>query len=210
MLVVTSEWQRPDGRTLILETTKFVFSGTDSTRVIDRIATLESQGLGVRFQDTKEGMLGLRYARELEHPEDQTLELLDENLRPVQIPADQDTLPNGMYTSSEGIQGLDVWGTRARWMKLTGEMNEETVSIIIMDHPGNPNYPTHWHARGYGLFSANAFGSKTFTNNREEFNFFLSSDERVTFRYRIIIHNGSDLSIEEINRLHDEFIAENN
>ena len=32
------------------------------------------------------------------------------------------------------------------------------MTIAIFDHPGNVNYPTYWHARGYGLFAANPLG----------------------------------------------------
>ena len=81
-------------------------------------------------------------------------------------------------------------------------MNGEPVAIIVMDHPENPNHPTHWHAGGYGLFSANAFGSKTFTNNREELNFFLPAGESVTFRHRIIIQNGFELSDALLKKAH--------
>ena len=37
-----------------------------------------------------------------------------------------------------------------------------TVTIAIFDHPGNPGYPTYWHARGYGLFAANPLGRHIF------------------------------------------------
>ena len=37
-------------------------------------------------------------------------------------------------------------------------MGGEPVSIAIFDAPGNPGYPTYWHARGYGLFAGCAAG----------------------------------------------------
>jgi hypothetical protein len=48
-------------------------------------------------------------------------------------------------------------------MKLNGSVGDEKISVVICDHPENPNYPTYWHARGYGLFSANPLGVKDFT-----------------------------------------------
>jgi len=204
-LITTSEWKRQDGRILLLEKTEFTFTGTDSTRVVDRHTILEAQRSSVRFQDTKEGMMGIRVARELEQPPTNDIKVFDSDLKPTVIPAGNDTISVARYRSSEGLEGDAVWGTRAKWVKLSSIMNDEPVAIIVMDHPENPNYPTHWHARGYGLFSANAFGSRMFTNNREELNFFLAAGESVTFNYRIIIHNGSELPDETINTMYFNF-----
>ena len=41
-------------------------------------------------------------------------------------------------------------------------INGEPVTVAILDHPSNAGYPTHWHARGYGLFAANPLGDKQF------------------------------------------------
>lgn len=56
----------------------------------------------------------------------------------------------GRYRSSEGLEGDSVWGTRARWVALDGIVEEEPVTIAILNHPENPGFPTYWHARGYG------------------------------------------------------------
>ena len=66
------------------------------------------------------------------------------------------------------------------------------MSVAIFDHPRNPHYPTHWHVRGYGLFSANPFGladyrqrlrARTATGP-------CAAGERATFRYRVLWHAG--------------------
>ena len=54
----------------------------------------------------------------------------------------------------------------AGWCKVYGKMGNDSISIAIIDHPENPNYPTFWHARGYGLFAANPLGEKIFTNGK--------------------------------------------
>jgi hypothetical protein len=54
-----------------------------------------------------------------------------------------------------------------------GKMGADSVSIAIIDHPQNPNYPTFWHARGYGLFAANPLGEKIFTNGKSAKNLHL-------------------------------------
>ena len=34
--------------------------------------------------------------------------------------------------------------------------------------PEEPGHPTHWHARGYGLFAANPLGAKVFSEGKEQ------------------------------------------
>jgi hypothetical protein len=61
------------------------------------------------------------------------------------------------------------------------------VTIAILDHPSNPNSPTYWHARGYGLFSANVFGRKVFDPKQEELTLTLEPGKSVTYRHRVLI-----------------------
>ena len=93
--------------------------------------------------------------------------------------------------SSEGITGDAVWGTRAKWMNLSGIIGNEKISVVICDHPKNPGYPTYWHARGYGLFAANPLGWNDFTKGKEQFNFSIPAKKSAKFRYRVIISSGS-------------------
>ena len=39
-LVVTADWQKPDGTNLLLEETRFIFSGQGNDRTIERITKL--------------------------------------------------------------------------------------------------------------------------------------------------------------------------
>lgn len=206
-LETSAEWKRPDGRTLIHENSKFYFSGQDHVRIIDRVTTLTATDLDVLFKDSKEGVMAIRVIRELEQPASETLELLNENLMPVKVKPEDDQRSAGHYVSSEGLEGDDVWGSRARWVKLGSEYQGKPIGIIIMDHPENPNHPTHWHARGYGLFAANPFGSKMFTDGHETFNFFLSKGLSVTLKYRIYIYDGIVPGDAEINKIYDAFVS---
>jgi hypothetical protein len=87
-----------------------------------------------------------------------------------------------------------------------GKMGADSISIAIIDNPKNPNYPTFWHARGYGLFAANPLGEKIFTNGKSEKNLKLKKGESVTFRYRIVINEGkSKLTVKELNALTEQF-----
>jgi hypothetical protein len=85
-------------------------------------------------------------------------------------------------------------------------MGADSVSIAIIDHPKNPNYPTFWHARGYGLFAANPLGEKIFTNGKSEKNLTLKKGESVTFKYRIVIENDKKtMSAVALNRMANAF-----
>jgi len=90
-------------------------------------------------------------------------------------------------------------------MDLYGTINGEKVSLVICDHPKNFDYPTYWHARGYGLFAANPFGAHDFTDGKLSIKFTLYKGQSVTFRYRVIISSGEHLSEAEISRLVKDF-----
>lgn len=198
-------WTDSTGTELLKEQTEYKFTSRGNIRIIDRITTLTAGDKEVTMPDTKEGMFGIRVARQLELPSDGMVELVNTDGTISRV---RDTLNIGItgnYISSEGISGEDVWGTRAKWMELEGIIGKEHLSVIICDHPENPNYPTYWHARGYGLFSANPLGVKDFTKGAENLNFVIPAGESVTFRYRVIICSESRLEIPEIDSLADEF-----
>jgi hypothetical protein len=90
-------------------------------------------------------------------------------------------------------------------MHLYGNIGDEKISLVICDHPENPNYPTYWHARGYGLFSANPLGSNDFTNGAERLDFRIPTGQSVTFRYRVILSSGIHLDDTDINAYADDF-----
>jgi hypothetical protein len=86
----------------------------------------------------------------------------------------------------------NIWGKRAEWVDYSGVIDGATYGITVMDHPGNPRYPTYWHARGYGLFAANPLGEKIFTQGKSVLNLKLKKGESIVFRYRILIQNGNN------------------
>jgi len=96
----------------------------------------------------------------------------------------------GLYHSSEGKEGDAVWGTRGRWVALSGRLGGEDVTLTILDDPKNPGAPTYWHARGYGLFAANPLGQKVFSNGKEELNLKLAAGASATFHYLVVVSSG--------------------
>jgi len=190
-LEVESEWLMPDGSASLRENTRFIFRAGPGMRAIDRITTLTALNQKVVFKDSKEGVLGIRVRRELEQPSTESLVFTDDQGRPTSVPKMDNTGVTGLYRSSEGKTGDDVWGTRGRWTTLSGKVGSEAITLAIIDHPGNVGFPTFWMARGYGLFAANPLGQKAYTAEKKEaikeLNFTLEPKQAVTFRFRVLI-----------------------
>jgi hypothetical protein len=179
-LTVASEWVRPGGGTVLRERTAYAFAGAAGRRVVDRVATLEAAGEAVALQDNKEGTLGLRLTPALEHP------------------SAQNPQGTGLYHSSEGREGGAVWGTRGRWLMLTGMVAGGPVTIALLDHPTNPGHPTYWHARTWGLFAANPLGQKALSGGKETLGFSIPAGKSARFAYRLLIlsHRATPAEIE--------------
>ncbi|MDO8952711.1 MAG: PmoA family protein, partial [Draconibacterium sp.] len=193
-------WIDTTGTEILQEKTDYLFAAAKNIRIIDRLTTLTAGKQNVEMPDTKEGMFGIRVARQLELSSNGTVELYNADATITKV---KDTLNIGItgnYISSEGVEGEAVWGTRARWMKLDGKIGDEQISVVICDHSENPNYPTYWHARGYGLFAANPLGVKDFTKEKENLNFSIPAGKSATFRYRVIICSGEHITKIDIEK----------
>jgi hypothetical protein len=113
---------------------------------------------------------------------------------------------SGKYHSSEGKEGDAAWGTRGRWMMLSGKVGDEPITLAMLDHPKNVGFPTYWHARGYGLFAANPLGQAEF-NRADRLNYSLEAKQSVTFRHRLIIFN-QPTTAEQVEQQYKAFVDE--
>lgn len=190
VLDVTADWVDSRGRALLREDTRFIFRAATGLRSVDRITTLTALDDTVRFNDQKDGLLGMRVARGLEQPSTKAEVFTDAAGKATSVPVLDNTGVTGRYRSSEGFEGDSVWATRGRWAMLRGELQHQPITIAILDHPSNVGFPTYWHARGYGLFAANPLGQKIFSNGKETLGFRLAPGESTTFRYRVLILDG--------------------
>ena len=205
-LVVESVWTTGSGQDILEQKTRYVFSRQNDERIVDEITTLHALDRVV-FNDDKEGLLGIRVARWLESADEKGGTFTDANGRPTEVQASNLPGATGVYLTSEGKQGEQAWGTRGRWCALTGKTAGRDVTIAIFDHPGNPNYPTYWHARGYGLFAANPLGQHIFDPKAPELNFTIDKNQNVTFTYRILLLSRAPLP-GEMNNDADTFAAD--
>lgn len=200
-LVVTANWLDKDGKVMLQETTTYQFGAGADKRIIDRITTLKAVDKEVIFKDNKEGLIALRLARQLEQPSTKPEVFTDAQGVATKVPVLDNAGVTGLYRTSEGVEGDAVWGTRAPWTKLTGTVDNEAVTVVLMDNPKNIGYPTYWHARGYGLFAANPLGPSVFSNGKAPaMNYTLPAGQSVTFRYRLLIQSGnvSDVALKQL------------
>jgi hypothetical protein len=206
-LIVDSDWITGEGKKILVQRTRYVFMRSEGQRIIDQIVSLAALDKVV-FNDETEGVLGIRVARWLESPEEKGGVFTDANGNTTKVDAPAGPNPaTGVYLTSEGVKGPAVWSTRGRWCSLTGHTGEHVDMIAIIDHPGNPGYPTYWHARGYGLFAANPLGRSIFDPKQPAFNYTLDRGQQTTFRYRVVISDRAE-SADELNKEADAFAAE--
>jgi hypothetical protein len=200
-------WIMPDGQPILHETADFIFHAGPGLRAVDRISTLTALDKPVVFKDSKDGMLGLRVRRELEQPSTDAVTYTDASGRPTTVKAMDTNGVTGLYRSSEGKTGDAVWATRGRWTTLTGKVNQEDITLVMLDNPLNAGFPTYWHARGYGLFAANPLGQGIFSNGKEKLNFTIQPKQSATFRYRLVILD-SIATTNQVETLYNQFVDE--
>jgi hypothetical protein len=209
VLEMAADWQVPSGETewhtILQELTFFEFSGDQRTRTIDRITMLTAQEKEVVFTDNKEGLFAIRVARQFEHPSDKPLIFTDAMGNPMEVEKLDNEGINGHYLNSEGVEGTDAWGKKARWVSLSSNIGEEDISISIFDHPDNAGYPSYWHARGYGLFSVNNLGAAAFDKGAESLTLRLQPGESIVFRHRLHITSGYHASVEQLEEIFEHF-----
>jgi VCBS repeat-containing protein len=75
----------------------------------------------------------------------------------------------------------------------------------IFDHPKNIGYPSHSHARGYGLFSTNNLGANSYNKDDEKIVVTLQKGESITLRHRFFIQSGAELTPESADKIFQDF-----
>jgi hypothetical protein len=190
-ITTKNRWVGPDDRVHLTDTTRLEFHAIDQARVIDYQITLHASHGDVKFGEAKDGLMGIRM-----HP----------NLRLRQDAKINPGVPAASAVNSEGVSGVDVWGKRAKWVAYWGSIEGHVVTIAIFDHPDNLRHPTWWHARDYGLVSANPFGTSAFDKTKPKGSgaYTLRNGDDLTFRYRFVFYDGQ-ADAKTLDRLFEEF-----
>jgi len=201
-LKVLATWFNPKSTPVLKEETLYTFKESDGVRTINRQTKLIAL-TDVSFKDNKEGLFGMRVSRQLEHPSNDAVKVIGADKKIEKVIDKNST--TGFFESSKGITGEAVFGTRAEWLKLSGKIDKKPVTLVLMDHPQNINYPAFLMARGYGLFAINPLGAEVYTNGKEKLNFNMLKGESKTFNYRIVI--GQVLSKSQVDKIYHSFIS---
>ncbi|MBT7740773.1 MAG: c-type cytochrome [Opitutae bacterium] len=172
LIVSRNSWMHGDKR-ILSDTTEISAGNTKGGRFIDYKVSIHASEREITFQDSKEGSMSIRT-----HP---ALRL-------------QGKVAKGSAINSEGVKGKAVWGKAAKWVNYWGPVDGKMVGIAIFDHPKNPRHPTTWHARDYGLVTANPFGKRYFKEGDGALT--LQKGETVTFAYRFFFHENSHEKID--------------
>ena len=204
-LEVLSSWENSKGNILLDEDATYIFSGDDAGWTIDHISILTASNGPVVFDDNKEGMFAIRVDRSLEMPSEEAVIFTDEKGNPTTVKAMDNTGVTGMYIGSNGKKGDEVWGTRNKWVILSGIQNGEPVSLAIFDNPKNTGFPAYFHARGYGLFSVNNLGQNSYDTDAEKVVHKLATGESLKLIHRFYVQSGTELTPDDAEKIFREF-----
>jgi hypothetical protein len=166
------DWLDPQGKKLMEEHRKMTFRAGEGTRIIDMDQDLIASDGPVRIEDRKDAGLSIR----------------------VPTSMAVDSKKGGKIINSEGITDKDAWAKRAKWCDYHGPVDGDTLGVAMLNHPSSFRFPTPWHVRTYGLFTANPFASKGFDKNAEDWGFELKAGDRIKLRHRFIFHTGDEKS----------------
>jgi hypothetical protein len=171
----TVDWFGPEGARLLEEWRLYQISADGDLRILDQRSEFRALYGPVVFGDTKEG-----------------------GLFAIRVPTSMDAKGSGRIENSEGDvydsgRGPETtWGKRAAWVDYSGPLADgQQWGHTVVDHQANPRYPTYWHVRGYGLYTANPFGVHDFTGDQAaDASMTIPAGDSAIFRYRLIIHPG--------------------
>ena len=156
------------------------FRRQGETRWVDFDIVVKAGEKPVTFGDTKEGCLSSR-CRDGERRRRQARPL---RLGPRSELGRSHRQLRGSATARRGASG--------RRVDYYGPIEGETAGIAILNHPKSFRYPTYWHVRTYGLFTANPFGVRDFEGRKPDGSYTLQPGESMTFHYRLLFHKGDE------------------
>lgn len=201
-----AEWRDCSNEVLLEEYTTYIIMADKNSRTIDRISSLKALDNDVVFTDNKEGMIAIRVDRAFETPTNTPQIFTDDMGNSTEVKAVGDNIGvNGVYYSSNGKEGDDVWSTRNDWVMLRANKDGTLITFGFFDHPKNIGYPFHSHARGYGLFSSNNIGSQSYNINDQKITVNVKAGKKIKFRHRFYICSGEELTSEQAYKIFKEF-----
>ncbi|QEG23323.1 DUF6807 domain-containing protein [Mariniblastus fucicola] len=189
-ITANSSWIDAGQNVVCRDSTKWSFGADEKSRWIDCVFTLAATEGPITIDDTKEGTVAIRT-----HPD---LRLNPDARRGVEKVF-------GNVVNSQGTEGVETWGQSSAWLLYSGTIESKPASLLILDHPTNFRYPTTWHARDYGLISANPFGLHDFLEMEEHAGAVkLAKGQSLTLRYRFVFF-AEAVNVDDAKSLHAKF-----
>ena len=171
VIVSHNDWLSADGKKVCEDVRRLTFGAEGKSYWIDFDTTVTASAGPVKFGDTKEGSFGVRVAGAMKVT----------------------SKPAGHVINTHGDKDGKAWGKAAPWVDYYGSAvpKGKVVGIAIMNHPASFRYPTYWHVRTYGLFTANPFGLHHFKgDNSIDGSHQMKKGETMTLHYRVLVHPG--------------------
>ena len=171
VIVSHNDWLSADGKKVCEDIRRLTFGAEGNSYWIDFDTTVTASEGPVKFGDTKEGSFGVRVAGSMKVT----------------------AKPAGHVINTHGDKDGNAWGKAAPWVDYYGTAvpKGKVVGIAIMNHPSSFRYPTYWHVRTYGLFTANPFGLHHFkSDNSIDGSHQMKKGETMTLHYRVLVHPG--------------------
>ena len=192
VIVARNRWLAPDKTVLCTDVTTLRFFAKDGGRYIDFDLKITASNGKLVFGDEKDGLVAMR---------------VNPALRVKNAQGGRGT---GSALNSAGDKDAALWGQPSKWLDYWGPIDGKTVGIAMFDHPSNFRHPTTWHARDYGLVTANPFGLYFFHGEkgpRDEGEHAVAAGESMNFRYRFYFHNGDAAAAKTAER-YEEYVKE--
>lgn len=166
------------GKKLCSEQRRMTFHLIDGMRAIDFDQDFTTETTAV-FGDKKDSGLSIRV------PTSMAVE--------AKI-GDKTIKGGGQLINSDGIKDTEAWSKAAKWVDYHGPVDGEQIGVAMLNHPTSFRYPTRWHVRTYGLFTANPFASQGYDKTLPNADFELKPGEHLKLRHRFVFHKGDEKS----------------
>ncbi len=184
------DWTAASGKKILEENRRLTIYAIDGpARIADLRVALRAKYEDVHFLDTKEGgICSLRLAPEIREKKG------------------THGSGGGLITNSNGqATARRAWGKKAKWVDYS-RIKGQQYGITVFDTPGNLRYPTRWHVRDYGLFTANPFGILCFDKaSGERGDYDLPKGKELVLRYRLYLHAG-DVKAAKVAARYEDYV----
>lgn len=174
VLVSIIDYLDAAGKKYLEEERTMTFRADGKTRSIDMQQILSATEGTAKFEDKKDAGLSIRVPTEMA------------------VEIEKNKKGNGHIINSEGIKDAEAWGKRAKWCDYYGTVGGENVGVAILNHPSSFRFPTPWHVRTYGLFTANPFGTKALDKEAPDGAYELKKGEYTFLRHLFLFHPGDE------------------